>query len=80
MSFFLSVLRGEALFVFQINDKGGATVKNNTRGLVTRTQCGTTVDNELFNKLNSLSKQTRITKSRLLDEALELLFKKHNAS
>lgn len=37
-----------------------------------------TVDIKLFDTLNQLSKETRIPKSKLVDEALELLFKKHN--
>lgn len=37
-----------------------------------------TVDIKLFDTLNKLSKETRIPKSKLVDEALELLFEKHN--
>ena len=36
-----------------------------------------TVDTKLFDTLNELSKQTRIPKSKLVDEALKLLFEKH---
>lgn len=42
-----------------------------------RKQYTMTVDTKLFDTLNELSKQTRIPKSKLVDEALELLFKKH---
>ena len=43
----------------------------------TRKQYTMTVDTQLFDTLNELSKQTRIPKSKLVDEALELLFQKH---
>lgn len=46
-------------------------------GLINRTKITTSVRNELIKKLNYLSKKTRIPKSKLHDEALELLFKKH---
>lgn len=43
-----------------------------------RKQYTMTVDIKLFDTLNQLSKETRIPKSKLVDEALELLFEKHN--
>ncbi|MDO5291606.1 MAG: ribbon-helix-helix domain-containing protein [bacterium] len=43
----------------------------------TRKQYTMTVDTKLFDTLNELSRQTRIPKSKLVDEALELLFEKH---
>ena len=43
-----------------------------------RKQYTMTVDIKLFDTLNKLSKETRIPKSKLVDEALELLFEKHN--
>lgn len=43
-----------------------------------RKQYTMTVDIQLFDTLNKLSKETRIPKSKLVDEALELLFEKHN--
>ncbi|MFR2528089.1 MAG: ribbon-helix-helix domain-containing protein [Clostridium paraputrificum] len=43
-----------------------------------RKQYTMTVDIKLFDTLNALSEKTRIPKSKLVDEALELLFKKHN--
>lgn len=43
-----------------------------------RKQYTMTVDIKLFDTLNALSEKTRIPKSKLVDEALELLFEKHN--
>jgi hypothetical protein len=45
--------------------------------LKTRTRVGNSVDIELWKKFEKLSKDSRITKSKLLDEALELVLKKH---
>jgi len=45
--------------------------------LKNRTKVTTTIKNELIDKLDKLNKETRIPKSKLYDEALELLFKKH---
>lgn len=42
-----------------------------------RAQYTMTVDKQLFATLNDLSAETRIPKSKLVDEALELLFEKH---
>jgi len=46
--------------------------------LTTRKRFATTVDKKLLKKLDNLSKETRIPKSRLIDEAIELLLKEHN--
>jgi metal-responsive CopG/Arc/MetJ family transcriptional regulator len=46
--------------------------------LKNRTKITTTLDNKLIVKLDKLSKDTRIAKSKLFDEAVELLLKKHN--
>lgn len=46
--------------------------------LINRTKVTTSIRNDLVDKLDDLSKETRITKSKLYDEALELLFMKHN--
>jgi len=46
--------------------------------LTTRKRFTTTVDKKLLKKLDNLSKETRIPKSRLIDEAIELLLKEHN--
>lgn len=45
--------------------------------LVNRQQIATSIDIRLVNTMNKLSEQTRIPKSKLFDEALELLFAKH---
>lgn len=45
--------------------------------LVNRTRFTSSLKNELAPKLNKLSEQTRIPKSRLLDEAIEDLLKKY---
>lgn len=37
----------------------------------------TSLDKEIINKLNSLSKETRINKNLLIEEALEDLFNKY---
>lgn len=52
----------------------------NNRGLKTRTPLSNTVDTKLYDKLKELSDKTRIPMSKLLDEALELLFEKHSDS
>ena len=44
---------------------------------VNRTRLVSSLDNQLVQPLNDLSKQTRIPKSRLLDEAVEDLLKKY---
>ena len=44
---------------------------------VNRTRFASSLDNELVEPLNELSKKTRVPKSRLLDEAIEDLLKKY---
>lgn len=46
--------------------------------LKTRTRIGNTLDTNLLEKLKELSNITRIPMSRLLDEAVADLIKKHN--
>ena len=46
---------------------------------VNRTRLVSSLDNRLVKPLNELSKQTRIPKSRLLDEAVEDLLRKYQA-
>lgn len=46
--------------------------------LKTRTRIGNTIDTNLLEKLKELSSLTRIPMSRLLDEAIEDLIKKHH--
>lgn len=46
---------------------------------VNRTRLVSSLDNRLVKPLNELSKQTRIPKSRLLDEAVEDLLQKYQA-
>ena len=48
------------------------------RQTINRAQTSTSLDKYLLETLNELSKETRIPKSLLFDEALELLFEKHN--
>jgi len=45
--------------------------------LKNRTKVTTTIKNELVDKLDKLNDKTRIPKSKLFDEALELLFDEH---
>lgn len=45
--------------------------------LVNRTRFGSSIKNELWEKLSKLSELTRIPMSKLLDEAVEDLLKKH---
>ena len=45
--------------------------------LKNRTRFTSSLDNKLVRPFNELSKDTRIPKSRLLDEAIEDLLKKH---
>ena len=45
--------------------------------LKNRTKVTTTIKNELVDKLDTLNNKTRIPKSKLFDEALELLFEEH---
>ncbi|MBS3811956.1 MAG: ribbon-helix-helix domain-containing protein [Halanaerobiales bacterium] len=46
--------------------------------LKNRTKVTTTIKNELVEKLDTLNNKTRIPKSKLFDEALELLFEEHD--
>ncbi|MCM3358143.1 ribbon-helix-helix domain-containing protein [Psychrobacillus sp. MER TA 171] len=52
--------------------------KNNK--LVTRTKFSNSLRNDLNHSLLALSKETDIPMSKLLDQAIELLLKKHNFS
>lgn len=47
--------------------------------LKNRTRIGSAIDTDLYKKLKELSEKTRIPISKLLDEALEDLIKKHNS-
>lgn len=47
--------------------------------LVHRTRISNSIDKKLYDKLKKLSEKTRIPMSRLLDEAIEDLLKKHSA-
>lgn len=49
----------------------------NNRGLASRRAISNAIDKDLADKLDQLSKDTKIAKSRLLDEALTLLLEKH---
>lgn len=48
-----------------------------TRRLKQRIPISSTVDKEIWSRLQKLSEKTRINKSRLLDEAIEDLLKKY---
>jgi len=45
--------------------------------LVNRIRFGSSLDRKLWEKFEQLSKETRIDKSKLLDEAIADLLKKH---
>lgn len=47
--------------------------------LVHRVRLGSSVDKNLDKELRKLSEKTRIPISKLLDEAIELVLKKHSA-
>jgi len=47
--------------------------------MTNRKHWSTSTDNDLYNKLKDLSKDTRIPVSKLLDEAIEDLLLKHKA-
>lgn len=51
-----------------------------SRGLKNRTPLSNAVKTELLHALNKLSEETRISKSKLLDEAIEDLIKKHTGT
>lgn len=48
------------------------------RGLKNRIPFSNAIDKTLYEKFDLLAQETRIPKSKLLDEAIELLLKKHN--
>ena len=48
------------------------------KDLKNRVRFSTSMDLELSKKLEELSKQTRIPKSKLVDEAIEMLVNKYN--
>ena len=48
------------------------------KDLKNRVRFSTSMDIELSKKLEELSKQTRIPKSKLVDEAIEMLVNKYN--
>jgi metal-responsive CopG/Arc/MetJ family transcriptional regulator len=48
--------------------------------LVNRIRFGSSLDRKLWDKFEQLSKETRIDKSKLLDEAIADLLKKHGKS
>jgi predicted DNA-binding protein len=50
---------------------------SDNRGLKTRKAFSNSLDKELFKELKSLSEDTKIPMSKLLDEAVELLIEKH---
>lgn len=47
------------------------------RELVNRSRVGSAIDNKLHDALKALSKETKTDKSKLLDEAVELLLHKY---
>lgn len=52
----------------------------NVRGLKTRKNLSSTVENELLDKLRALSDETKVPISKLLDEAIEDLLVKRKPS
>lgn len=48
--------------------------------LVNRVRIGSSLDKKLWEAFNKLSETTRIDKSKLLDEAIEDLLKKHKVA
>ncbi|RBP57160.1 ribbon-helix-helix protein [Alkalibaculum bacchi] len=48
------------------------------RGLKNRVSFSNAIDKILYEKFDLLAQETRIPKSRLLDEAIELLLKKYD--
>lgn len=63
------------LYIYQ--KIGDDQMTTNNRGLKTRKTLSNAVKIELFDALNKLSEETRISKSKLLDEAIEDLIKKY---
>jgi predicted transcriptional regulator len=52
-------------------------MESNPRGLTNRKAFSNAIDKELFKQFDELAKQTRIPKSKLLDEAIELLLERY---
>ncbi|ADC52169.1 MULTISPECIES: ribbon-helix-helix domain-containing protein [Alkalihalophilus] len=50
--------------------------EKNKRGLTTRKPLSNAIDKELYDRLDQLHKETKVPKSKLLDEAIELLLEK----
>lgn len=50
---------------------------NQNRRLSTRKRFSNALDKDLFEKFDNLSAETMISKSKLLDQAVELLLKKY---
>lgn len=50
------------------------------RGLTNRRNLSNAIDKDLFEKFDSLAYETRIPKSKLLDQAIELLLKEYGRS
>lgn len=48
------------------------------RGLKNRSAFSTTIDKKILERFDALAKETRIPKSKLIDEALLDLINKHN--
>lgn len=48
--------------------------------LVNRIRFGSSLDRKLWERFEELSKKTRIDKSKLLDEAIDDLLKKHSGN
>lgn len=49
----------------------------NNRGLANRTAFSNAIDTALYQQLEELHRRTRIPKSKLMDEAIQLLLEKH---
>lgn len=49
------------------------------RGLVNRKAFSNSLRNDLSEAFNTLNEETKIPKSKLLDEAIELLLEKYNS-
>lgn len=58
----------------------GVYMTANVRGLKTRKNLSSTVENELLDKLRALSDETKVPISKLLDEAIEDLLVKRKPS
>jgi predicted transcriptional regulator len=52
-------------------------MKEYMKRLKTRIPISSTIDKEIWERMQKLSEKTRINKSRLLDEAIEDLLKKY---